>query len=168
MKKLLIVSFSLTIISAAAMGIIGKGFHFKDNHRFSIMDLEMPGSEDALVNAYKNMDEGVLNDVRSHLHADYFFMVGCYTFIAMLCIAVAGNSGGILKKIFLAFAALQAMPFLFDVVENILLERWIPVPGEEAFTFNFMVFQTLVVAKFTIAVSAFVSGTVILIYRSLR
>lgn len=168
MKKLFTITLSLTIVSAIVMAVVGKGFHFKDGHAFSIMNLEMPGSEAALTEAYNNMDDGVLESVRAHLHADYFFMLGCYPFVALICLTVARTAAGTVKKIFLILAALQAVPFLFDVIENILLELWIPVPGETAFTFNFAIFQAMVAMKFAIALGAYLTGSCVLIYRSLR
>ncbi|HEY3405013.1 MAG TPA: hypothetical protein VGK59_16605 [Ohtaekwangia sp.] len=164
MKIAFIITASVTLISAILMGSIAENFYFSDGHHFSILDIEMADSKDDLALMFSAMNSDVLESVRLHLHVDYVFMVGCYPFVALVCFAQARYSSGLWKKVFTALAYAQVLPFAFDIIENISLEQWLDCTG---CGLNFFVFRFMVIAKFSIALGAYLVCSLLLLYRSL-
>jgi hypothetical protein len=114
----------LFILTALWMKRVGQQFIITSHQlRFGIFDLEFPVSEYSLDTLISRMDEKVRKALRLHLRIDYLFMPAAYVGIALLCIKTASKMSGIGNEIFWVLAALQILPWLFDVLENGYLVR---------------------------------------------
>ena len=165
MKKLFLLTFLVALAGFVIMAIFSIDFQLIDGHYFTIMDLEMPGSKENLIALYAQMTPQVLTSVKKNLYADFLFMMGCYPFVALVCLAAARKSQGFWQRIFSTLAILQIFPFVFDVIENISLLKWI---DDSAYLMNFLVFQSIVWVKFILAVGAFLLSLIFLLYTAVK
>jgi len=163
MKIAYIITASVTLLSAMVMSFIAGDFYFTDGHHFSILDIELAKSQHELLNMFAAMHADVQESVRHHLHVDYVFMLGCYPFVALVCLAAAKHFSGLWKKAFTALAFVQILPFAFDITENILLERWLSCAS---CGLEFSVFRIMVIAKFSIALGTYLVCSLLLVYNS--
>lgn len=141
-----------------------RNFQLKDGHHFTIMNVEMAESQEDLMQLFSTVDPDVLKSIDNNLKADYFFMFGCYPFVALLCWLVARSSGKVLRLLFITLAVLQLVPFIFDMLENYSLQQW--MHNEDA-PVSFGVFQLLVTTKFILALGAFLVSSILLYYRAI-
>ncbi|UYQ95059.1 hypothetical protein MKQ68_08120 [Chitinophaga horti] len=163
------ICFTLFLITSYVMSRIAKQFCICKagaNVPFSIMDLELPVSERELVNMVLTMPDTAKRAVRRHLAADYLFMLAVYPGIALLCcIAADRMKPSVGAWFFWALAALQIVPWLFDVMENSYLARKLNKPVvDEQRPKAFHRFVWRVQAKFVIAVTGAITAVFALLY----
>jgi hypothetical protein len=106
--------------------------------RFSIMDLELPGSPASIHSIIAGIDRlpaerpaKIRRALRNNLLLDFIFMIGCYPAIFLLCMHCAAHMrpGGPGQLIFQGLAWLQALAWLADIFENIYLLRQLHRPS---------------------------------------
>lgn len=112
------------------MGRLSRYFYTEDVvlRRFSIMDLQWPGSALELQNLIHGIyrlpakrSTTVVNALKKHLYADFLFMPAAYGSIFLLCMKISWKMDYFGPEIFAFFAWLQIIPFMLDIYENIYL-----------------------------------------------
>lgn len=162
-----VLCFTVFLLTTAWLTAIARHFYTQSFTRlpFSIFDLEFALSEAQLVKLIEQTEEGVKKKLRLHLRVDFLFMAAVYPGIALLCYITAQKMeyGG--RYLFLALAALQALPLLFDIIENGYLLRKLRRPVTSDGPVSFSVYQFLVKAKFAIALPGIVcAGSALLFF----
>lgn len=120
---------ALFFITYRIMSRQSKSFKFQRGvaiTSFSIMDLEFPGNEASIskiVNGIHQLPEPLasksLAALKGNLRVDFLFMAAVYPFIALLCYHTAVLMQHFGRWVFLGLAILQAVAWLFDILENI-------------------------------------------------
>jgi hypothetical protein len=120
--------------------------------KISIFGLELFYPAERIMSIFSGIDDKVKTILGYHLSFDFIFMAGCFPGIACLCMIAAQKTGvPLLKKILFIMAFLQLLAWLFDIIENYLLLKWLhnPVIGDE---FDF--FHSVVYTKWIFALAA--------------
>jgi hypothetical protein len=125
---LFFICLGVVLLSFMIMNRLGKRFvtMAPDNKKFSVFRLEFPGSDAQLSKLVLQMSGETKSAVRAHLFVDYFFMLGAYPAIAILCYKTAlvlDNSHPAASIFLLIMASIQVIAFAFDATENIMLLR---------------------------------------------
>ena len=160
-QKLFLWCFGLFAGTAFCMKWMESDF-LQNGQLFTIIGLEISYSKEKIVSILSGLDEHVKTILRYHLNFDFAFMAAVYPGIAALCMMAREKSPGLfLKKILLAFAALQLVAWGCDIAENCYLMKWIksPVIGNE-----FGIYHIIVWVKWIIALT----GAIIAIPLALR
>jgi hypothetical protein len=157
-------TLSITLVTALIMMRQAQNFQLKGGHHFTILNVEMAESQEDLMQLFSTVDKDVLESINDNLNTDYFFMFGCYPFVALLCWLVARTSGKALRLLFITVAFLQVVPFTFDMLENYSLQQWMQKKDAPV---GFGVFQLLVTTKFILALGAFLVSSILLYYRAI-
>lgn len=129
--------------------------------KFSVIGLELFYSKERIIEIFTSIGDQVRTILGYHLTYDFVFMAGCYPGIVCLCMIAAKRiDSKTLRRILLILAFLQLIPWLFDVIENYLLLKWLyhPVIGDE---FGF--YHLVVYSKWIIAVSTALFAITILV-----
>jgi hypothetical protein len=164
--KLFLACFVVLMITSLWMNFIAKRFIIGEQH-FSIFDLELPVSEMALYGLLSQLPDRSKSALRKHLWIDFIFMPALYISIGLLCYKTSLKMEHAGKWVFAVMAFLQAIPWLFDIMENIFLlgklnGRKNVVSEKNSAGFNF--FQFLVKTKFAIALTGAVCSIFGLLY----
>lgn len=148
---------------------------------FSIFDLEFPGENETIKNILKGIDALSIKPgcdnckekskksktaLKNNLLSDFIFMAGVYPFITVLCIATAYKMSHYGRYIFLGFAVLQLIAWLFDILENLYLLRKMKNP--EALSQLHRFYKNMVIAKWVFSVTGFICSIFGLLYFWLR
>ena len=126
------------------------------------MDLELPASAEELANLIKGifklpaeMKVKSLRSLRGQLIIDFLFMPAVYGAIFLLCMKISWKMTGVWgEQIFAGLAWLQIVAFIFDIIENIYLLGKIKedvIPSSKSVHRSY---QTIVVVKWAIALTA--------------
>ena len=124
------ITFGVMLLSTFIMGRLSRHFYTKDVvfRRFSIMDIEWPGSALELQNLISGIYKltpvrslTVINSLKNHLYADFLFMPAAYGSIFLLCMKISWKMDYFGPGVFAFLAWLQIVPFLLDIYENIYL-----------------------------------------------
>ena len=164
------VCFTIVLLTTLLLSKIATGFFVeKDGRRsFSVFDLEFPASENQLNKLLFFSTSDTRKQLRKHLWIDFIFMPAAYIGIALLCYKASMKMEFVGKYVFLVLAALQALPWLFDIIENIYLFNKLSKAKEMqnnvADSRSFNTFQLLVKAKFAIAFTGLVCAVFGLFY----
>ncbi|MBG9377183.1 hypothetical protein I5907_13145 [Panacibacter sp. DH6] len=130
---------------------------------FSIMQLELPRNEDSLRTILSNVaQQNATALVKQHLYIDFAFMPAVYIGTAFWLLIVGRNSRKI-NVFFIMLAALQIVPWVFDIIENTTLIKAINDPIHQL-SINLQTFKTMVYIKFVIALG----GALTAIFTCLR
>jgi hypothetical protein len=123
--------FGLFLIVTFIMIRQSRNFYTKDVvvRKFSIMELEIPASPTELVNLMKGLyllpasqSKKSISALKAQLKLDFLFMPLAYGSVFLLSWKVAHKMQfQIGHYIFLAFAFLQLVPWICDIIENIYL-----------------------------------------------
>src|SRR4051794_25400728 len=123
--------FGLFLLFTFIMNFQGSYFYTKDVviRKFSILDLALAASPVELVNIIKGLydlppeqSKKAVNALRGQLYVDFLFMPCAYGSIFLLCLKVAERMEvSIGYYIFAAFAWLQLVAWLCDIIENVYL-----------------------------------------------
>ncbi len=115
------------------MNVLQKNFFTKDVvvRRFSIIDLALAATPAELVNIIKGLYElpaaqskKAVNSIKARLYIDFLFMPCAYLSVFILCTKVASRMQFPLGYyVFIIFAWLQLISWLFHIIENIFLLR---------------------------------------------
>lgn len=97
--------------------------------KFSILDMEIAATQIELVNIIKGLyqlpdqkRQPSISALKTQLYVNFIFMPFVYGFIALLCLQVSRKmSLAAGTNIFVIFAFLQFVSWLFDIIENIYL-----------------------------------------------
>jgi hypothetical protein len=118
----------------------------------SIFGLELFYPKEKIIEIFTGIDDKVKTILSYHLSFDFIFMAGCFPGIACLCMMAAEKiSRKSIKNILFILAFLQLIAWLFDIIENYHLLKWLknPVIGDE---FGF--YHVVVYSKWIIAVTS--------------
>lgn len=128
----LCITVAVTLLTAFIMSLQGKQFFTMGvvMRTFSILDLEFPSSSKDIPSVIKGIyalpapqQQQTLQALRGQLWLDFLFMPAAYGSIFLLCMEVAGKMNEAGQVLFVWLAWLQAVPWLFDIIENIYLLR---------------------------------------------
>ena len=118
------------IVTLLIMNFLGGKFYTQDVvlRRFSIMDLQFPGSPVELEHVLKGIFElpadrsqKTLRALKAQLYLDFLFMPAAYGAIFILCMHVASKMSTSGQQLFSILAWAQLIALLCDVFENIFL-----------------------------------------------
>lgn len=128
----LCISMGLLLITVFIMMRQSRQFYTMDvvMRRFSILDLEFPGSPNEIPTIIKGVyalpvvqQAKTLAALRGQLWVDFLFMPAAYGSIFLVCIKVAEKMNPAGTSLFTWLAWLQLLPWLCDIAENIYLLR---------------------------------------------
>lgn len=161
--------FTLLLLTTFWMAAIARKFYTnKDGLRsFSIFDLEFAATETMLDKIFAFSTNDTRKHLRKHLLLDFLYMPFVYITIALLCYKTAMKMELYGYYLFLGLAALQALPWIFDVFENLyLLSKLGKQKGEIAANDSpgFDRYQFFVKAKFTVALTGAICSVFGLFY----
>jgi hypothetical protein len=129
--------------------------------KISIFGLELFYPKEKVVEIFTGIDDKVRTILGYHLSFDFIFMAGCFPGIACLCIMAAEKvNRQSIKPILLILAFLQTIAWVFDIIENYHLLKWLknPVIGDE-----FEFYHIVVYSKWGIALTAALFALTILV-----
>ena len=129
--------------------------------KISIFGLELFYPKEKIVEIFTGIDDKVRTILGYHLSFDFIFMAGCFPGIACLCMMAAEKiSGKSIRSILFILAFLQLIAWVFDIIENYHLLKWLknPVIGDE---FGF--YHVVVYSKWAIALTAALFALTILV-----
>ncbi len=147
-KKLFLFCLGLTVASVFCMKWMENDL-LVQGEKFTIMGLELFYPKEKMLAVLAGLDQPVRTILRYHLSFDFIFMAGIFPGIAALCMMASFKfHTGIIKKIVVILAALQAVAWGFDITENSYLLKWIsePVIGDEFVFFHFVVAAKWIIA----------------------
>jgi hypothetical protein len=134
-------AFALAMITGVIMSRMSRAFCYLRGiavTRFSIMDLEFPGSPASIPDIVRGMNalppeqrSRSRRALRGNLLLDFLFMAGIYPAIFLICIHCAKQmrDNGVGEAIFSTLAALQLVAWIIDILENFYLLRKLAKPG---------------------------------------
>lgn len=146
--KLIIICVIVFYLTSCKMIRSSQNFLKANGQKFSIIDLELPKSRVFLQQLISDFAKGTKASVVKNLNEDYIFMVAAYIGIALMCFKARDFSNGNWPIILTWIGALQILPWIFDIYENIQIRKW--VDGEKI-TNNLALFKLMVMTKFLIA-----------------
>ena len=150
-KKLFLFCLGLFIAGAFTMKWMEPDLNYH-NENISIFGLELFYPKEKIAEIFSGINDKVRTILGYHLSFDFIFMAGCFPGIACLCMmAVHKVRNPVLKKILFVLACLQLFAWVFDIIENLYLLKWLhePIIGNE-----FGVYHAVVYSKWIIALSA--------------
>ena len=124
------ITFGVMLFTTFIIGRLSRYFYTEDVvlRRFSIMDLQWPGSALELQNLIHGIyrlpakrSTTVISALKKHLYADFLFMPAAYGSIFLLCMKISWKMDYFGPEIFAFLAWLQIIPFMLDIYENIYL-----------------------------------------------
>lgn len=118
---------------------------------FTIIGLEISYSMEQVKAILSGIDTPVRNILRYHLFFDFAFMLGVYPGIAALCMMGRFKTHNRhIKQLFLVLAWAQGIAFTCDIIENILLLKWVASPGSID---HFTAYHIVVIVKWVLALT---------------
>ncbi|MCO4292221.1 hypothetical protein NF867_05015 [Solitalea sp. MAHUQ-68] len=132
---------------------------------FSMLQVQTTENPAEFIKLKDCMTPQALDSVIESLRIDYFFMPFCYGYIILGCHGASLLAGKFLKRFFSLLITFPAAAWIFDLVENIYHEKWLTnFPIDEKV---FEVVHYLILAKFALALFAFIVSITYLIFKSL-
>jgi hypothetical protein len=159
-QRLFLFCLGLFIAGAFAMKWMESDLVY-NNEKISIFGLELFYPKEKIVEIFSGINDKVKTILGYHLSFDFIFMAGVYPGIACLCMMAATKlNGKNLKRILLILAFLQILGWIFDIIENYYLLKWLksPVIGDE---FGF--YQVVVFSKWVIALTGALFAIVVIL-----
>ena len=159
-QRLFLFCAGLFIASSFAMKWIESDLVYR-GETISIFGLELFYSREQLIEIFSGIDNKVKTILSYHLHFDYVFMAGCFPGIACLCMMAAEKiNRKNFKRLLFILAFAQPFAWIFDLVENHYLLKWLndPVIGDE-----FRFYHAVVITKWVIALAGALIAIVILV-----
>ena len=119
---------------------------------FTIIGLEITYPKDQVAAIFKGLDEPARSLLRFQLLFDFAFMAGVYPGIAALCMmAVQKSRKPLFRQLLLTLAALQAVAWACDIIENVYLLKWLRIPDTIS---DFGFYHIVVWVKWILALGA--------------
>ncbi|MCW3467104.1 hypothetical protein [Chitinophaga nivalis] len=164
-REIFVFFFGIALFTTGWMSALTRDIQHKGVTGFSIMQLELPGDEAHLYATVQQLTtHEAIPEVIRHLRVDYFFMLGIYPLIAVWLLILRINTRPLLSGILLIVALLQVLPWVFDVMEN---NRLLQVVQGGPLGMSMTLWETMVYAKFVIAVSAGVLALLVVVFKLL-
>ena len=131
--------------------------------KFSVIGLEIFYSREKIIEIFTGISDKVKTILSYHLSYDFVFMAGCYPGIVCLCMMAAKRiNSKTLRKVLLILSFVQLIPWLFDIIENYFLLKWLESPsiGDEFSFYHLVVYSKWIIAVSTalLAISILVSS----------
>lgn len=162
-----------SLLCALIMGAVAVNFLTYDGfkRRFSIMELELPSNPKDISNIiggiYK-LEDGekrkCLRALRSNLLVDFLYMPCTYGAIFLLCTHVASEFESVGQTVFSVLAWLQAVAFLFDILENTYLLGRIREDISPSSLLSHRVYAVMVMLKWLFALVGVICALHVLAY----
>lgn len=149
-NKLFMLCLGLFIGGFFGMRLLEDDLIYNDA-KFSVIGLEIFYSREKIIEIFTGISDKVKTILSYHLSYDFVFMAGCYPGIVCLCMMAAKRiNSKTLRKVLLILSFVQLIPWLFDIIENYFLLKWLKSPsiGDE-----FRLYHLVVYCKWIIAVS---------------
>lgn len=129
-RKVFLVCFGIFAGAAFCMKWMEKDL-VHNGSVFTIIGLEASYTRDQVASILAGIDGQVKTILRYHLSFDFAFMLGVYPGIAAMCMMARYKTGRLfLRQVLLVLAALQAVAFACDIMENCFLLKWMKNPAE--------------------------------------
>ncbi|MEP7264224.1 MAG: hypothetical protein ABI772_06995 [Bacteroidota bacterium] len=176
------IAFAAMLVTSLMMSHQAAGFLTRDGslRKFSILDLQLPSSPNDIPNILGGifrLPEGkiryALKSLKNHLYIDFLYMPAVYGCIFLLCMHVSSKTVSIGHPWFAAFAWLQILAWIFDMIENIYLltqikeRRTPPVPINnvpEKIHRIYISYKYMVLTKWMIALLGGICSLMVLLY----
>ena len=152
-NRLFFFCLGLSIAGTFAMKWIESDLIYKGG-KISIFGLELFYSKEKIIEIFSGIDDKVRTILSYHLSFDFIFMAGVYPGIACLCMMAvqkikSKNPIAIVStRILVLMAAIQAIAWGFDIVENYYLLKWLkqPIIGNEFGFYHVIVYSKWIIA----------------------
>ena len=157
-NRLFLFCLGLAIASSFSMKWMEPDFIY-NNNPVSILGLELFYTKEKIMEIFSGINDKVKTIIGYHLYFDFAFMAGVYPGIVCICMLAAKRvKRKWLMRILVVFAFLQFFAWIFDIIENYHLLKWLknPVIGNE---FGF--YHVVVYSKWSIALAG--AGLAILV-----
>ncbi|HET6766866.1 MAG TPA: hypothetical protein VFH08_05690 [Chitinophagaceae bacterium] len=159
-NRLFLFAFGLFIAAAFAMKWMESDLVYNNevynNEKISIFGLELFYPKEKIIEIFSGINDKVRTILNYHLSFDFIFMAGCYPGIACLCMMAAEKiRSKKIKRLLVIVAFLQLFGWVFDIIENYYLLKWLkqPIIGNE-----FRFYHLIVYSKWAIALSGALLG----------
>jgi hypothetical protein len=159
-KRLFLFCCGLFLASAFAMKWMENDLVY-NGEKVSIFGLELFYSKEKIILILSGIDTKVKTILSYHLSFDFIFMAGVYPGIACICMMAAEKiNSKPLKRVLFILAFLQLFGWVFDIIENYYLLKWVkqPLIGDE---FGF--YHVIVYSKWVIALTGALFGIAIFV-----
>jgi len=130
--------------------------------KFSMPGLELFYSKKEVLTVLTQIKQPAKIALNYQLIFDFVFMAGIYPGIASLCMIVREKTRNkSIQTILFALAMLQPVAWIFDIIENSYLLKWMNKPeiGDE-----FSVYHNIVVIKWLIALAGFLFAIILFLF----
>ena len=147
-NKLFLFCLGLFIAGSFAMKWMENDLIYNDG-KISIFGLELFYPKEKIVDIFSGINDKVRTILNYHLSFDFIFMAGCYPGIACLCMLAAEKMRSInIKRILFILAFIQLFAWVFDIVENYYLLKWLKRPniGNEFTFYHVVVYSKWIIA----------------------
>jgi hypothetical protein len=162
-RSLLTISLGIIIGSAFCMKWMESDF-LSEGKPFTIIGLELFYTKEKVVQILSGLDEKVKTILGYHLYFDFIFMAGVYPGVASLCIMAAQKlKKSVLKKWLIILGILQMAAWIFDILENYFLIKWLKNPIIESGFTQYHIFVTL---KWIIVLTGLIFGVFFMLKKS--
>ncbi len=149
-RNLFLFCLGISLSTAFIMEWLASDFRL-DDEKFSIIGLELFYPKREVLTVLTQIKQPAKIALNYQLIFDFVFMAGIYPGIACLCMMIKEKfRGKILPNILFTLAMLQPIAWIFDIVENSFLLKWLAKPeiGDE-----FSIYHNIVAAKWLIALT---------------
>lgn len=176
------VAFAVMLFATLLMNKQAAGFLTRDGsmRKYSILDLQLPSSPNDIPNILGGifrLPEGKIRYAKkslvNHLAIDFLYMPATYGCIFLLCMHVSSKTVSIGHPWFAAFAWLQLLAWLLDIIENSYLLTQIkprttpPVPINNVppnIKRTYLSYKYMVLTKWMIALLGGICSLMVLLY----
>jgi len=192
--SILWICLSISILSYWVMAYYSSFFKYEKwtTRKFSIFDLEFPSSARyytfimiSLIDQSKNRNKSQpINSLRKNLYWDFLFMIGTYTFLAILALHVYSLDIVNRSQFFLYLAYAQLVALLLDIIENIFIfvstyhPKLFMKPADKNYklhlsdfelesNWKFKIYKLIVKSKFFIALTGLILSLFTILYSHL-
>ena len=151
-RSLFLFCFGVAVASLFIMQWLETDF-WVDDEKFSMIGLELFYSKKEVLKVLTQIKQPAKIALNYNLIFDFVFMAGIYPGIASLCMMAREKTNqSTFQTVLFALAILQPVAWIFDIVENSYLLKWMGKPeiGDE-----FTIYHNLVAVKWTIALVGF-------------
>ena len=151
-REIFCLLLSTAVLTSAWMASLVHDIQQKNKPGFSIMDLELPKSDTALLSSINDLHKNnAVKEIQLNLRVDYIFMPAIYLLIACWLLMIKKNTNKKINIILTILAFAQLLPWIFDIIENNHLLNAINTPGY-SLGMDLYTFKKLVTIKFIISI----------------
>ncbi len=150
LSKFIVIDLIFFFLISAKMVETSALFKRKNGKKFSIFNFEFPQSADSIKEILNDIEPETKKNVIRNLNDDYLFMIAAYVGVALLCYKAREfvESNGTWYYTLTWFARLQVLSWIFDIIENVHIKKWV---NTNQIPIKLNGFKVMVFFKFLIA-----------------